>query len=53
MQLAANTTTAGASSMFYIEEGAHYYMYVKDNAIVRVKVGDSSNAFAEETVYVA
>lgn len=53
VQLAANTTTAGASSMFYIEEGAHYYMYVKDNAIVRVKVGDSSNAFAEETVYVA
>lgn len=51
VQLAPDTNSAGASAIFYIENNAHYYMYVNDSAIVRVKVGDSSNSFKAEEVY--
>ena len=51
VQLAANTTSASATSLFYIENNAHYYMYVQDGKIVRVKVGTAQQAYrAEETI---
>lgn len=53
VQLAADTSSASSTSLFYIENGAHYYMYVSDSVIVRVKVGDSSDAYVAEETYIA
>lgn len=53
IQLAANTNSAGNTALFYIQGNAHYYIYVKDSAIVRVKVGTADNAFVEEEVSIA
>ena len=53
VQLAPNTTSASASAIFYIDNGTHYYIYVKDSAIVRAKVNSSNTVTVDETYLTA
>lgn len=42
-----NTSNASASALFYIDEGAHKYLYVKDGYIVRATVGENGTVSEE------
>lgn len=46
--ISLTTTEVGSSTLFYIEEGTHYYLYNTGTSIIRVKINDETGAKAEE-----
>ncbi|MDE7158834.1 MAG: DUF5050 domain-containing protein, partial [Clostridiales bacterium] len=47
----ANTSKASSSAIFYIDgEGAHHYLYVQDENIIRADVKSDGSGYTDETV---
>ena len=48
--ISVTTTNVSSSSLFYVKDGVHYYLYLNGSNIVRVKIGTNASGKADGSV---